>query len=74
MGDTFSAISTTRSYRRAQSPEQKIAELHWCGGTQFDPKVVEAIVVVLGRAAPATPAEFLALASYGGRSLGRAAA
>lgn len=66
VADTFSAMTTTRSYRRAQSPEAAVAELRRCAGTQFDPKVVDAAVTVLSRPAPATPAEFLALASYGG--------
>ena len=65
VADTFSAITTTRSYRRAQSPEEAIAELRRCAGTQFDPKVVDAVLAVLARPAPATPAEFLELASYG---------
>jgi putative nucleotidyltransferase with HDIG domain len=66
VADTFSAITTTRSYRRAQSPEAAVAELQRCAGSQFDPRVVEAAVTVLGRPAPATTDEFLKLASYGG--------
>jgi putative nucleotidyltransferase with HDIG domain len=66
VADTFSAITTTRSYRRAQTPEAAIAELQRCAGTQFDPKVVEAVVAVLERPGPATTDEFLELASYGG--------
>ena len=66
VADTFSAITTTRSYRRAQTPEAAIVELRRCAGTQFDPEVVDAVVTVLARPGPATPAEFLALATYGG--------
>ncbi len=66
VADTFSAITTTRSYRTAQTPEAAIEELRRCAGTQFDPKVVDAVVAVLSRPAPANPAEFLALAAYGG--------
>ena len=66
VADTFSAITTTRSYRRAQSPEEAMGELRRCAGTQFDPKVVDAVLAVLARPSPATPAEFLELASYGG--------
>ena len=65
VADTFSAITTTRSYRKAQSPEAAIDELRRCAGTQFDPKVVDAVITVLARPAPATAAEFLELASYG---------
>jgi putative nucleotidyltransferase with HDIG domain len=66
VADTFSAITTTRSYRRAQSPEAAIAELRRCAGTQFDPQVVDAAIAVLMRPGPATTDEFLTLASYGG--------
>jgi len=66
VADAFSAITTTRSYRRAQSPEAAIAELRRCAGTQFDPRVVEAAIAVLVRPGPVTPDEFLTLASYGG--------
>jgi putative nucleotidyltransferase with HDIG domain len=66
VADTFSAITTTRSYRKAQTPEAAVEELQRCAGTQFDPQVVAAVVSVLSRPGPATPAEFLELASYGG--------
>jgi putative nucleotidyltransferase with HDIG domain len=65
VADTFSAITTTRSYRRAQSPEEAMAELRRCAGTQFDPKVVDAAIAVLAQPTPATTDEFLKLASYG---------
>jgi HD-GYP domain-containing protein (c-di-GMP phosphodiesterase class II) len=65
VADTFSAITTTRSYRRAQTPEAALTELKACAGTQFDPRVVEALTRVLAHPTPATPAEFLALASLG---------
>jgi HD-GYP domain-containing protein (c-di-GMP phosphodiesterase class II) len=42
--DAFSAMTTTRSYRKAMSTEVAIEELHRCAGTQFDPKVVAALV------------------------------
>jgi HD-GYP domain-containing protein (c-di-GMP phosphodiesterase class II) len=38
--DAFSAMTTTRSYRKAMSTEAAIAELRACAGTQFDPEVV----------------------------------
>jgi putative nucleotidyltransferase with HDIG domain len=65
VADTFSAITTTRSYRKAQTPEAAIEELQRCAGTQFDPKVVDAVIAVLSRPTPSTAAEFLELASYG---------
>jgi HD-GYP domain-containing protein (c-di-GMP phosphodiesterase class II) len=42
--DAFSAMTTTRSYRKAMSTEAAITELRACAGTQFDPDVVVALV------------------------------
>ena len=47
--DAFDAMTTDRSYRRAMSDEQAIAELHRCAGTQFDPTVVERFCQALSR-------------------------
>jgi putative nucleotidyltransferase with HDIG domain len=58
VADAFSAITTTRPYRRAQSAEAAIKELRSYAGTQFDPTVVDALVAVLNRPAAETPAEF----------------
>jgi HD-GYP domain-containing protein (c-di-GMP phosphodiesterase class II) len=44
--DAFSAMTTTRSYRQAMSPEEALAEMRRCAGTQFDPAVVDALVAV----------------------------
>jgi HD-GYP domain-containing protein (c-di-GMP phosphodiesterase class II) len=45
--DAFSAMTTTRSYRKAMSPEVAVAELRNCAGTQFDPKVVDALIEIV---------------------------
>jgi putative nucleotidyltransferase with HDIG domain len=45
--DAFSAMTTTRSYREAMLAEAAVAELHACMGTQFDPKVVRALVAIV---------------------------
>ena len=37
--DAFSAMTTTRSYRKAMPIEAVVAELRSCAGTQFDPDV-----------------------------------
>jgi putative nucleotidyltransferase with HDIG domain len=58
VADAFSAITTTRPYRRAQSPEHALKELRNCAGTQFDPNVVDALDAVLCRPAAQTPGEF----------------
>jgi HD-GYP domain-containing protein (c-di-GMP phosphodiesterase class II) len=47
--DAFSAMTTTRSYRSAMSTEKALAELTDNAGTQFDPEVVTALVLVIGR-------------------------
>jgi HD-GYP domain-containing protein (c-di-GMP phosphodiesterase class II) len=45
--DAFSAMTTTRSYRKAMNTEAALQELRRCAGTQFDPDVV-AVLVELG--------------------------
>jgi HD-GYP domain-containing protein (c-di-GMP phosphodiesterase class II) len=45
--DAFSAMTTTRSYRKAMPTATAIAELRACAGTQFDPKVVEALIATV---------------------------
>jgi HD-GYP domain-containing protein (c-di-GMP phosphodiesterase class II) len=42
--DAFSAMTTTRSYRKAMDTEAALEELRRCAGTQFDPQVVAALV------------------------------
>jgi putative nucleotidyltransferase with HDIG domain len=48
--DAFSAMTTTRSYRRALSQHEALAELERCAGTQFDPIVVDALLDVAASA------------------------
>jgi HD-GYP domain-containing protein (c-di-GMP phosphodiesterase class II) len=50
--DAFSAMTTNRSYRAAMPVDDAIAELRACAGTQFDPRVVEALTAVLPGAIP----------------------
>jgi diguanylate cyclase (GGDEF)-like protein len=40
--DAFDAMTADRSYRVAMTPQDALAELRRCAGTQFDPRVVEA--------------------------------
>jgi diguanylate cyclase (GGDEF)-like protein len=52
--DAFHAMLADRPYSRAVTAAEALAELRRCAGSQFDPRVVEAIVRVLaedGRAA-----------------------
>jgi hypothetical protein len=41
--DAYDAICTNRPYRRAVSPAEGLAEIRRNSGTQFDPRVVEAL-------------------------------
>jgi len=45
--DSFDAMTSDRPYRPARRPDQALAELRRCAGTQFDPEVVEALVAVM---------------------------
>lgn len=47
--DAFNAMTTDRSYRRARSVEDAVAELCDCAGSQFAPDVVSALVRVVAR-------------------------
>ncbi len=44
--DAFSAMTTTRSYRKAMPLEAALAEVRACSGTQFDPRVAEALAAI----------------------------
>ena len=45
--DAWSAMTTDRSYRKARPAAEAAAELRACSGTHFDPRVVEALLVVV---------------------------
>jgi diguanylate cyclase (GGDEF)-like protein/putative nucleotidyltransferase with HDIG domain len=64
VADAYDAMISERVYRRRVSPEEAIAELDRCAGTQFDPSVVAALAEELALdAGPAEPAVAAALAS-----------
>jgi putative nucleotidyltransferase with HDIG domain len=44
--DAFSAMTTTRPYRKAMPVEAALAEMRACAGTQFDPRVAESLAGV----------------------------
>jgi HD-GYP domain-containing protein (c-di-GMP phosphodiesterase class II) len=48
--DSYSAMTTTRSYRPAMSRADAVVELRRCAGLQFDADVVEALIAVTDRA------------------------
>ena len=49
VADAYSAMTTRRTYREPMSPAVAVRELREHAGTQFDPVVVEAAIVVLRR-------------------------
>ncbi|GAA3193425.1 HD-GYP domain-containing protein [Actinocorallia longicatena] len=49
VADTFDAMTSTRSYRKARPVEVAVAELRRCSGTEFDPAMVEAFLRALDR-------------------------
>jgi HD-GYP domain-containing protein (c-di-GMP phosphodiesterase class II) len=44
--DAFSAMTTDRPYRAARTEHEALTEMQRCAGTQFDPRVVAALVRV----------------------------
>lgn len=64
--DAFNAMTTTRSYRKAMPLEDAIGEMQGCAGSQFDPKVVDALVGVICSARPASERDASASQPSGG--------
>ncbi len=61
VADAYDAMTSECLYRRRVSPQEAVAELHRCAGTQFDPEVVAAFAEELAlEAEPAAPAAALA--------------
>jgi two-component system cell cycle response regulator len=51
----FVAMTSPRPYRSARGPEEALAELRRCAGTQFDPNIVEALARELVEETPSIP-------------------
>jgi diguanylate cyclase (GGDEF)-like protein len=51
--DAYAAMTADRPYSAALTPEQAMAELQRCARTQLDPRVVHALLGVLGLPTPA---------------------
>ncbi|MEV0926459.1 HD domain-containing phosphohydrolase [Streptomyces spongiicola] len=49
VADAFDAMTSTRSYSRARPVHTAVEELKRCAGTQFDPRMVRALVRALER-------------------------
>jgi putative nucleotidyltransferase with HDIG domain len=62
VADAYDAMTSARAYRPARLPQEAIAELHRCTGTDFDAASVEALVCALptlpALAAPFEPTPF----------------
>lgn len=46
VADSFDAMTSDRRYRGSMCPEQAVAEILRCGGTQFDPAVADAFAAL----------------------------
>ena len=49
VADALDCMTSTRSYRRARPVPEAIEELRRCAGTQFDPRMVDALVSAIER-------------------------
>ncbi|MBB6173216.1 putative nucleotidyltransferase with HDIG domain [Nocardiopsis mwathae] len=49
VADAFDCMTSTRSYRKARSIGEAIAELRRCAGPQFDPRMVDALISAVAR-------------------------
>jgi signal transduction histidine kinase/HD-GYP domain-containing protein (c-di-GMP phosphodiesterase class II) len=47
--DAYESMVTERPYRKAMGREEAIEELMGCSGTQFDPRVVEHFIEIIGK-------------------------
>jgi two-component system cell cycle response regulator len=56
VADAFCAMIEERPYAQARSRADAIAELRACSGTQFDPDIVDAFLLALGKRAAHTEA------------------
>lgn len=66
LADTYDAMTSTRSYRKALEHEVAMEEIKRCSGTQFDPNLAE-LFIKLGdtiRAAKENPEEYYSKYSY----------
>ena len=47
--DAYCAMTSDRPYQKRRSPNEAIAELRRCAGTQFNPTIIDALVAVITR-------------------------
>src|SRR5918992_1430254 len=56
VADAYDAMTSDRSYRSRLTPQEAVAELEHCAGSQFDPEIVAVFAREFGRSAAATVA------------------
>jgi hypothetical protein len=49
VADAFDSMTSTRSYRNARTVDEAVEELQSCKGSQFDPRMVDALMAALER-------------------------
>ena len=54
VADAYDAMTSDRAYRGRLTPQEAIAEIERCAGSQFDPKIVEVFARELGYGKPVT--------------------
>jgi HD-GYP domain-containing protein (c-di-GMP phosphodiesterase class II) len=54
VADAYDAMTSDRAYRGRLTPQEAVAELERCAGSQFDPEIVTVFARELGYAAPVT--------------------
>ena len=57
--DTYSAMTTNRPYRAALPAADAVAELERCSGSQFDPAIVDALLLTVAKHPEHRPAACL---------------
>lgn len=72
LADTYDAMTSTRSYRKALCHEEAIAEIERCAGSQFDPSLASLFISIQEEilAAKDNPDEYYEKYSYLHNSLG----
>ena len=50
VADAYDTMTTPRPYREVMAQEEALEELRRCSGTQFDPKLIEALCRAISEA------------------------
>jgi diguanylate cyclase (GGDEF)-like protein/putative nucleotidyltransferase with HDIG domain len=66
VADAYDTITSPRTYKKARSAEDALAELERCAASQFDPDIVRAFVEAMRRAPRLTPELGVGLLSQAG--------